>query len=256
MPPRNEPNRRVKTADTVFAVVQAVHERDGATLDDLASDLGLARSTVHDHVSTLRDLGYLVRDDHRYYLSLAFLDHGMEARRRHWIAEMDGATLRRLADDTEEVAWAVAEENGRAVYLDRAKGDRAVQTFARVGARRDLHYLASGKAILAELPRERVEAIIDKHGLTGRTDRTVTTPDVLFETLAAIREQGYAVNDREVADGTRSVGVALVPDDTVVGAITVTGPHNRLKGAHLDAVIDATVSAANEIELKLSATTD
>jgi len=250
-----EPSRRVKTADTVFSVVDAVHAREGATLDDLVEDLGLARSTVHDHVSTLRDLGYLVREGREHYLGLKFLDHGIEARDRHRVVSRGRNTLRRLARDTGEVAWTVTEENGNAVYLDKAKGDRAVQTLARVGSRRKLHYLASGKAILAELHDERVEAIVDRHGLPRRTEQTITSMGALRETLVEVREQGYAVNDREVLDGTRSVGVAIVPNETVVGAIAVTGPYNRLKGDRLDDVIDEAVAAGNEIELKVAEVT-
>jgi len=246
------PNRRVKTADTVFAIVEAVQAREGATIDDIADAVGIARSTVHDHVSTLLDLGYLVREGREYHLGLKFLDHGAAARGRHRLVAEGEQTLRRLADDTGEVAWLVAEEHGQAVYLDRAKGDRAVQTFVRVGARRDPHYLASGKAILAELSRERVDEIVEQRGLSEQTEHTITTREELFGALERVHEQGYAVNDREVASGTRSVGVALVPDGEVVGALAVTGPRNRLKGERLQSVVDAAVAAANEIELKLS----
>jgi len=252
MDTRREPARRVKTADTVFSVVQAVHRLDGATLEDLSGELGLARSTVYDHVSTLRDLGYLVREGRRYYVGLRFLDHGMAARGRHRVVDVARNTLRRLATDTGEVAWLVTEEDGFAVYLDKAKGDRAVQTLARIGSRRHLHYLASGKAILAQYANEEVDAIVERRGLPARTEQTITDRDALFDVLEEVRERGYAVNDREVLGGTRSVGVAIVPDDAVVGALAVTGPYTRLKGSRLDDVVDETVAAGNEAELKLS----
>lgn len=57
--------------------------------------------------------------------------------------------------------------------------------------------MATGKAVLSQLPREEVESIIDKWGLPMMTENTITDREALFEDLATAREQGYSINNEE-----------------------------------------------------------
>jgi len=107
--------------------------------------------------------------------------------------------------------------------------------------------------MLAEMPRNRVEAILDRHGLPGATENTLTSRETLFETLDTIRERGYAFNDGEEVEGIRAVGMAIVTDDDVHGALSVSGPSNRVQGERFrDELPEILSGAVNEIELKLT----
>jgi len=222
---------------------------------EITEALDVPTSTAHDYLSTLHGLEYLVKSGGKYDLGLRLLDHGIAARDRHPIAREGKSTVEQLAAATGEAAWLVTEEHGRAVYLDYALGEHAVQTHARIGTRSHLHYLASGKAILAHLSDERVEAIVDRHGLAQQTEHTVDSREALRAELDATRERGYALNDQENVEGARAVGKAIVVDGDVVGAISVVGPANRMTDQQLeDGIVDQILGAANELELKLSQT--
>lgn len=220
---------------------------------DITEALDVPTSTAHDYLSSLHDLEYLVKTDGKYDLGLRLLDHGIAARGRHPIAEVGQSTIEQLADTTGEAAWLVTEEHGRGVYLDHALGEQAVQTYARIGTRSPLHVTASGKSILANLPEERVREIVDAHGLEQRTERTIGSLKDLLAELETTRERGYAVNDGEAIDGTRAVGTPIIVDGSVVGAISIVGPANRMTDTHLEnGMVDHILGAANELELKLS----
>ncbi len=60
-----------------------------------------------------------------------------------------------------------------------------------------MHQVAGGKAILAEYSRERVEGIIEQHGLPATTEYTITDPETLFQELEDIRKRGYATTIEE-----------------------------------------------------------
>ncbi|RRJ31817.1 IclR family transcriptional regulator domain-containing protein [Halocatena pleomorpha] len=64
--------------------------------------------------------------------------------------------------------------------------------------------------MLAAMPDERVDHIIDTHGLPERTVNTITDRDVLHKELATVHEQGYALNDSERIEGMRGIGVPSV----------------------------------------------
>lgn len=252
MPTHDEGRAVVKTAETIFGIVEGLEEREEAGVSELADHLGLAVSTVHDHLTTLEELGYVAKDDKRYRLGLKFLRLGVNARRNVDVYPLVEPYLEKIADETGETAWLVVEEDGLSVHLARTRGDEGVETANRVGRRSHLHYHAGGKAILAQLPRERVEEIVDRHGLPGLTENTITTPEVLYEELAEIRDRGYALNDNEEIVGTRSVAAPVVVDDRVLGAVSVSGPANRLKDERFEGEFPELVSGiTNEIELKI-----
>jgi len=244
---------RIQSVQRLSEIIELLQTAGPLGTTELTKQLDIPKSTTHDYLSTLHDLEYVVKTGGKYDLGLRFLDHGIAAKERRPLAEIGGSTIEQLAAETGEATWLVAEEHGKAVYIDSALGEQAVQTHARVGTRSHLHYLASGKSILAHMSRAEVEGIIDRHGLEKPTQQTVGSPEELFSELDTIREQGYAVNDSEAVDGVRAVGTAVVVDGEVLGAISVSGPANRLTDDRLsDTIVGQILGAANELELKLS----
>lgn len=250
----SKPSRSVKTTDTIFSLIETLHELDGATLSELTEHSELAKSTIHGHVTTLEQRGYLVNDEGTYLVSLRFLEHGMYAKNRLPVTHVVQPSLEYLASETNDTAWLVVEEHGRAINLDKVLGDHAIERLGGiVGRRTYLHEHAAGKAILAYMSTERREEILDRHGLSARTDQTITDRDELITELETIREQGYAFMDGESIDNVRSVGAPIQHEERVVGAISVAGPANRLHGQYYRTELpDLVLSATNEIELRLS----
>ena len=244
---------KLQSVQRVSEIIELIQTNGPMGTTEVTEALDVPTSTAHDYLSSLHDLEYLVKTDGKYALGLRLLDHGIAARSRHPIAEAGQSTIQQLAAKTGEAAWLVTEEHGRGVYLDYALGEQAVQTYARIGTRSPLHVTASGKAILAHLPEERVREIVDTHGLEQRTERTISSLDELLAELEATRERGYAINDQEAIKGTRAVGTGIVVDESVVGAICIVGPANRMTDRQLeDGIVDQVLGAANELELKLS----
>ena len=161
------PKRSVKTATTVFGIIEYLLETGGATVAEIAENQGMARSTVHSHLATLSTLEYVVRKDGTYQLSLKFLNHGMLVRDDLPLTEVAPPIIAELSAKTGEVSWILVEEHGKAVYLLKETGENAVKTRGYVGKRTTMHDIAAGKAILAYLPEQKVADIIDTYGLPG-----------------------------------------------------------------------------------------
>ena len=243
---------RIQALARFSAIMEALCDREPLSSREVADEIGVAKSTAHAYLATMEDLAYVVREPDGYSLSLKFLDYGMVERDRLRVIDVARDAVEQLAADTSEAVYVVVEEHGEAVYVDFALGDRAVKTHARIGTRAPLHSLASGKAILAYLPEERVEEIVDRHGLAAQTERTIQSRDALDEELERTRERGYAINEHEANVGTRAVGVPVRVDGVVAAAIAVAGPANRITRARLeDEVVGEALATANEIEILL-----
>lgn len=241
----------VGATETSFSVIEYLKEGDGTRLHEIADGLGLANSTAHKHLSTLRKLGYVIREDNEYHLGLEFLHVGGHTRDRKKVHRLSMPVVRNLAERTGEQVQFIVEENGRGYHVYTAPGDRAVSVDTRIGKRIYLHANSSGKAMMAYWDEERVDEVIDRWGLPAVTEHTITDRDELFEALEAVRERGFAYNMEEHIVGYRGVAAPVQSHDgDVLGALAIGGPTRRLKEEYLrEELPEMILEAVNEFEL-------
>ncbi|SDY54435.1 IclR family transcriptional regulator [Halobellus clavatus] len=246
----SEPNAPVKTAQTTFQIVEALKSLDGATLTELSDHLDIPKSSAHNYLRTLEHLGYVVERDQVYEVSLRFLDLGGYARSRERLYSIALPEMERLAETTGEYANLLVEEQGLGVFLARERGENAVSLDSYAGQSVKLHTTALGKTILAYLPDERVEEIIERHGLPRKTEHTITDRSDLFETLTAIREREHAYDREERIKGLNCVAVPILSDDDIAGSLSVSGPVSRMDEDRIESeILPELRRAANIIEL-------
>ncbi|WP_160134725.1 IclR family transcriptional regulator [Halococcus salsus] len=244
----------VKSVETAFRIVDALKTLNGAGVSELAAHLDIPKSTVHNYLSTLVQEEFVVKEGSSYRVGIQFLEYGAYARSELDIYEIAKPETDRLAESTGELANLMVEEHGRGSYLYRARGEDAVQVEAHVGTRVPLHTTALGKAILAYLPPERVDEIVDQHGLAPATSRTVTDRDELDDELAEIREAGVAFDDEERLAGLHCVAAPILStDDRILGALSVSGPSNRIQDERFTEELPRKVlETVNVIELNVT----
>lgn len=244
----------LSTVHRAFEVVEVLQNRNGARVSEVADALEIAPSTAHKYLATLEAERCVVKEGDEYHVGMEFLDIGAYAKYRKKGYRLCAQKVLEIAEETGERVQFVVEEHGLGIYLDMKAADKnAVMTDRRDGVHRHLHSTAAGKAILAQYEDERVEGIVDKHGLPAETDRTITDRDELFDELAEVGDEGIAFNDEESVDGLRSVGVPVFqPNGLVLGAFSVSAPSNRMRGSrYREEVPNIMLGHANEIELNL-----
>jgi DNA-binding IclR family transcriptional regulator len=220
----------IRATEKTLRIIEALQELGEAGVTELANELGFAKGTVHHHLSTLQEYKYVVNEGTTYRLGMRFFEIGEFTRRQREIYEVARSEINELAADTGEVANLMVEEHGQGIYIYIARGEHAVKLDTVVGTCRYLHTSALGKAILAYLPDERFEEIIDQHGLPAETPQTVTDYEVLIDKLEQIRERGVAFDGEERAEGIRCVAAPVTDKEgELIGAVSVSGPVTRLK---------------------------
>lgn len=246
-------DRTLKSVRTTFEIIELIQEEGGVYLTTVASHLGLPKSTTHQHLQTLENIGYLIKEDNQYYLGLRFVSLGEHARTRKESYSLAKPMVEQLATETGERAQFLVQEHCQGIYLHTDQGSQGVRTNRLVGERRYLHSSAGGKAILAHMDRAHVERIIDERGLPAETQNTITEKERLFNELKVIQERGFSTNDEESINGLRGIGVPVLgPEGTVFGAFSVSGPVQRFSGRWFEEELpDLLLGTANELELRL-----
>jgi len=241
----------IGSLERAFDIVRLLRDMGSLTLTEIAEELDIPTSTVHVYLKTLEQEGFVTVEDRQYRNSLKFLEVGGQVRQQLDIYRAAAPGLSDIARVTGERAGLGVEENGKRVLIGAEDGRGAVSDNIPTGEFTEMHWTGLGKCLLAHLPRQRREAIIEDSDLPRATENTITDPEQLREELLTIRDQGFAIEDEERRDGIRSVDVPiLMPEGKIIAAIGVTGPINRFGAEQLPQYISILRDKANEIKLK------
>lgn len=255
MIPNNNESESIQAIDTSFRLIEFIKERDGTGVTKIAQELDIAKSTAHRHLQTLEKLRYVRRGDDEFHVGLRFMDLGIYARDRHPLYSTVKPRVDQLAEETGERVVCMVEEHGIGIFLYGASGEHPVRPPIRAGQQRYLHLTAAGKAILAHLPLEQVDEIIERYGLPAQTEQTITDPEELANDLEQIRDRGYAFNLEEAFSGLHAIGAPIrnSTSGTVLGSISITGPANRINVETMEGELaELLLGTTNEIEINVS----
>lgn len=224
MPQNGTENQVLQTTEISLTILETIHNSGGATLTELADQLGIATSTAHNHLNTLYQNGYLVKEGNEYHLALRFFELGQSVVNRKKEYQIAKEKIIDLTQRTDAIADFSVEEHGRIVSLFSDLHYENESAFFR-GRGFHMHCSAAGKAILCEFSKSRIRDVIEEWGLPRRTENTIVEERELFRELERTRERGYAINNEEQRLGLLSIGVAVTyPDDSVFGAISIDLP--------------------------------
>lgn len=244
---------------TLLSILETMEEHGGCIgFNELVDQVDVTKGTVHNHLSTLRQRGYVTADGDTYCLGLRFLRLGEGARSRNPVFEVGRTQIDKLARETGELANLATHERGHGVYLYRVQGDPNVQFATDAGVRHDLHCSATGKAMLAYTPPSELDRILDARGLEARTEHSITTRAELDAELERVREEGLAFDLEEYEVGLHCVGAPVLDSDNrAAGAISVSGPATRFSGEYFgETLAEAVRETANVVSLNLNRIAD
>ena len=252
----NDANRPVKALLTLDEVVSALDEIGRAGVTTIADRIDRPQSVVHDYLSTLTQLGYVVQTDGKYELGLHYLELGGRVRNRIPLYEVARPVVQQLAEESSsESVTLTVEENGVCVALDVVQSTENITYDWMPGSYFYMHCSGAGKAMLANYDEDRVGDILDTHGLPARTEKTITDRDVLYSELEEVRNRGVSFERGEYKTGMHTISAPIQSsDETILGALSVSGPAHRMREPDVEAELeDKLLSSINIIELNYNA---
>jgi DNA-binding IclR family transcriptional regulator len=247
---RNSSQGVQATVNSFRILEQLVGAEGSMGVTEIADAVGLSKGVVHNHLQTLLDLGYVKKREQRYLASFGILTLAEDTRRNVPKFTQVRYELKNLAQATGEVSTLFVEEGGLGVCVYAAMGREPWLPDYTRGVRTPLHVNAPGKAILSSFDRNRVDAIIEEHGLTRLTEETLTIPKTLKSELDTIRESGTSFCREEQLSDVVGVAASVgLGERAPAAAIGVCGPRERFTGRRLEEDLTGQViGTANRIE--------
>src|SRR3569833_1021520 len=245
----------VQSVDRALSILETLAEDDeGYRLSDLAVRTGLSASTEHRLLPTLESRRYVQFDRaaSKWHVgSRAFTVGASFARRRNFSTQAI-PYLRKLRDLTRETANLAVVDDEFIIVLTRMESREIMRSLTQVGGRVAMVTSGVGKAVLATYSDEDVGAVIRHHGMPRLTEKSIVRPSDLFKELAAIRKQGYAIDDEEAEMGLRCVAAVVYNACAVpFAAISVSGMTSRLTEQRLPEIGQGVREVAGELTVAL-----
>jgi DNA-binding IclR family transcriptional regulator len=212
----------------------ALYDRDHTEwgVREAATKLKIAKSSAHDLMSSLAQLGFLNRtEENRYRLGWRLVTLSETLLATTELRKEAHPVMEELAARYQETIHLAVLDGTQAVYVDKLEGRQAVRVeLTSLGARLYAHCSALGKVLLAYRSEEEVKNIIQTAGLPRFTDNTITEAEDLLQNLIKIRKQGYAYDMEEILVDLCCVG-APIHNHTgqVIAAISMSIPAYRFR---------------------------
>ncbi len=230
------PIRAVERVCDILDVLQ--RSREGASLSDVAEVTALPKSSAYRYLSALEARRYVERDpaNSLYRLGLAF--RPQHTRQVDVLVNQARPHLEKLRDRLGETTNLGVLDGAHIVHALVVESNEMMRLAARVGERGSIHATALGKAIAAELPDDRVRAILSAEQMLQYTDSTITSVEGYLAELKRVRREGYGVDDCENQPDGRCVAVVLESIPFLCG-ISVSAPARRLTSDKVETVARA-----------------
>ena len=218
----NSPDDQTGSLAKGLRILAAFDEKDAElTVAEISHRAAVSRASVYRLAATLEGLGYLRRDGTTYQPSTKVFDLGIAAVESLELVDHIRPYLDLIAHelpDATAVNYGVLE-GVDIIYLLRLHRNDIITINLQVGSRVPAYLSSLGKAILAAMPIEDAEIVIEQMTFKSRTPSTIDTVDLFRRELELTREAGVAVNDEELTAGLRSVAAPIFLRSHVVGAI-------------------------------------
>lgn len=242
----------VQSVDRVFDIIEILSKYPrGLLLSDLTPLVGLPKSTVHRLLLSLSERGYVAKEivSGRYQLTMRIFEIGSRAIGVLDIISIARPYLEHLADTSGEIVHLVERDGNDVVYLCKLDASASsIRTASAVGLRTAMYCTGVGKAILANLPPEEIQAIWAATAIEPFTKTTITSFEALQNELQKIQISGYAIDNEEHELGVRCVAAPIFDfSDRPKYAVSISAPSTRMSDREVLHYAPMLVSASQEI---------
>jgi DNA-binding IclR family transcriptional regulator len=242
--------RSVQLAIDVLETVAFSSEELGVT--QIAERLDATKGSVHRHLQTLVDRGYLTQNSttSRYSIGPKTRLLARHAPEEDLVRLAEGP-MRQLRDATDQPI-VMSEMTPRGVLvLTKLSASSPIEIGVRPGSELTFHASAQGKVMLAFAPPELRKRVLARP-LQRFTEKTITSPRKLEQELEQIVRLGYGSAPEEVALGLNTVAAPIFnAQGKCVATVALVGLIQSLPEKPRASDVAQLLDAARQISRKL-----
>lgn len=241
--------RELGSVANALRMLEALAVATDAGVSELARDLAISKASVDRLLTTFASAGFVERDpvSRRYRLSLKIAMLAESVRSRTGIVELARPHLRALSEQVREGVNLGVLVDGALVYAEVIPSAHVFRIEARPGMALPAYCTAAGKALLALLPADQLDAYLAELEPLQHTPTTLTSAARIRAALDEVRRAGYAIDHGEMLEEAYCVAAPVLDRDRRgLAAVSVTVLRSQFE-AKRDELITAVTATARDI---------
>ena len=174
-----ESKNPIQVSERIFHTIEYLAQSGPTGLQDLSNELGLNKSTVHRILNSLICMDYVRQDAEtlKYSLSFKFCRISNQILAQNSLIDIARPYIKQLAELSGETVHLVQIDHIHAVYIDKVESPRnSVRLVSMVGKSIPLYCSGVGKAMLADMPDEKIRSVWEQSEIRKMTEYTITDP--------------------------------------------------------------------------------
>lgn len=243
-------DNNVQSIDRALDIIEVLsQENDGLGVTEIASRIGLPKSTAHRIIATMAERGYLSRTDKGVYkIGLKLIEAvscyinslELQTEARPYVAQITaelGLTSHLGVLDGDQV-----------VYIEKMDVFSNVRMYSQIGVRVHSYSCSLGKCLLSNFSANQIRKIMVNCSFMRFTKKTLGSVDELLADLDKVRSRGWAIDDEEAEIGHRCIGAPIYDyRGDIIAAISASGPTSILTEDRIESVAQYVRKQALEI---------
>lgn len=222
----------IQVSERIFHTIECLAQNGPMGLQELSAELQLNKSTVHRILNSLICMDYVRQDAETSKYSLSFKICGLSNQilSRNSMIDIARPYIKELSANSGETVHLVQIDGINATYIDKVEASQnSVRMISMVGKSIPLYCSGVGKAMLADMPDEKIESIWKRSAIHPLTEYTVTRYVDFLKLIEEVRREGYAMDNEENELGVRCIAVSLKRyNGKSTYAISISAPKDRM----------------------------
>ncbi|MHA6324372.1 HTH-type transcriptional regulator BhcR [Roseivivax sp. CAU 1753] len=240
----------LQSLDRALGVLIAISRASRLTLTDLSQAVGVPTATTHRILMTLQKHDFVTFDEERqdWQIGIEAFRTGSSFLKRSNLVDIGRPLMQLLMEETGETANLAVPQHSEVVFIGQIETLNPIRAFFPPGTRTAMHASGTGKAILAEMPADKVARLLATAGLEAFTANTLTTPEDLSADFARTRARGWSFDREERHESMSCIGAAIFDEHgNPFAGVSISGPSIRFDADRIPAFGAAVARAAEEI---------
>jgi len=216
------------TQRTVEILELIATTKSDLTLSDIARALDIPKTSAFDILETLVHTNMIyIREDgvKTYHIGVKSYAIGSNYSKTSLLLNSSLPIIDELCKATDLTILIAKETSGEIVFTLKQEPEKRIIATPEIGERLMLHTTSIGKSILAFSHKQ--DRLLEQIDLCALTNKSITSQKKMMDEISKIKDQGYAISNRENEEYTFSIGAPIFDHrGYVTAAIGTLGLYN------------------------------
>ncbi|MCF2650573.1 IclR family transcriptional regulator [Niallia circulans] len=228
-----------KTVSKALCILDLfTNEKPSWGLREISRHLDMSHTIVYRLLTTFEEKGYIFQnpETQKYELGIKFIELSNVVDEHLRITEIIQPIMKKISLETGESVVLTVIDDEEGLFVKIVESEQQVRFAESVGRRRPLYIGATHKVILAHLPNDIQNKIVEQ-GIANQA-RQIESKEAFFETLKEIKKQGWFYTSGETFNDVAALSIPLFDNkQNILGSLSIAGPKHRLSSDVIENVL-------------------